>query len=416
MELTLSPRPIGGRLTAIASKSQAHRLLICAALADRATKILCAETSQDMDATARALATLGADFTYRNGAYAVYPMEMPRGDRELDCGESGSTLRFLLPVVGALGVSATFRLRGRLAERPLSPLWEAMEAHGCRLSRPDADTVRCEGKLDGGRWEIAGNVSSQFISGLLLALPLTGEESDIMLTTPLESAPYADLTVQALRQFGVEAERTEYGWHIPQGWGYRSCGKAAVEGDWSNAAFWLCAGAISDPVTVEGLSLTSAQGDRAILSVLEAFGAKVEADESGVTVTPGDLRAIELDARHIPDLVPPIALVAACAQGTTRIFGAERLRLKESDRLQSVAAALAALGASVEITTDGLFVTGSRLTGGTVDSQNDHRIALLAAIAVGACTRPIVLRGAEAVNKSYPRFWEDYRTLTRERR
>ena len=414
MELTLSPRPVGGTIAAVASKSQAHRLMICAAFADRATKIVCAETSQDMEATARALAALGAELSYLNGAYTVYPMEMPHGDAVLDCGESGSTLRFLLPVVGALGVSATFRLHGRLAERPLSPLWEAMEAHGCRLSRPSADEVRCEGRLDGGRWEIAGNVSSQFISGLLLALPLTGEESDIMLTTPLESAGYIDLTVQVLRQFGVEAERTETGWRVPQSWGYRSCGKATVEGDWSNAAFWLCAGAISDPVTVEGLSLSSAQGDRAILPILEQFGAKVEASGDAVTVTPGDLHGVEIDARNIPDLVPPLALVAACAKGTTRIFGAERLRLKESDRLQSVADTLSALGANGEITADGLRITGSRLTGGIVDSHNDHRIAMTAAIAACACTRPVVLRGAEAVKKSYPRFWEDYKRMKEE--
>lgn len=415
MELTLTPRLIGGTVAAIASKSQAHRLLICAALADRATKIVCAEPSQDMDATARALAALGADFSYLNGAYTVYPLEMPRGDAVLDCGESGSTLRFLIPVVGALGISATFRLRGRLAERPLSPLWEAMEAHGCTLSRPSKDEVRCEGRLDGGHWEIAGNVSSQFISGLLLALPLTREESDIMLTTPLESAGYVDLTAQALRQFGVEVTRTETGWRLPQSRGYRSCGRAAVEGDWSNAAFWLCAGAISAPVTVEGLSASSAQGDRAIVSVLERFGAKVELCGDSVTVTPGDLHGIELDARDIPDLVPPVALVAACAKGTTRIFGAERLRLKESDRLQSIAATLSALGATVEITEDGLQITGSRLTGGAVSSCSDHRIAMMAAIAACVCPRPIILRGAEAVKKSYPRFWEDYKQMHRTR-
>ncbi|MBQ3355885.1 MAG: 3-phosphoshikimate 1-carboxyvinyltransferase [Oscillospiraceae bacterium] len=413
MELTLSPRPIGGKIAAIASKSAAHRLMICAALSDRATKISCAETSKDVEATARVLTALGADFTYGNGAYTVYPLQLPRGDQVLDCGESGSTLRFLLPVVGALGVSATFRLHGRLAERPLSPLWEAMQAHGCCLSRPSADTVLCEGRLRGGIWEIAGNVSSQFISGLLFALPLTGEASEIVLSTPLESAGYADLTVQALRQFGVEAERTETGWRIPKGQGFRSCGRAAVEGDWSNAAFWLCAGAISAPVTVEGLSLTSAQGDRAILSVLERFGANVETGSGSVTVTPGELHAIELDARHIPDLVPPIALVAACAQGTTRIFGAERLRLKESDRLQSVADALTALGADVTITADGLLIRGGRLCGGRADICNDHRIAMMAAIAACACTQTVTLRGAEAVNKSYPRFWEDYRILTR---
>lgn len=413
MELTLSPRPIGGTIRAIASKSQAHRLLIAAALADRATKLVCAETSADIDATVRALAALGADFTYLNGGWTVYPMELPRGDLVLDCGESGATLRFLLPVVGALGVSATFRLRGRLAERPLSPLWEAMEAHGCRLSRPCADEVRCEGRLDGGLWEIAGNVSSQFLSGLLLALPLTGEESDIMLTIQLESAPYVELTAQVLRQFGVEAEHTAAGWHIPQGRGYRSCGKTAVEGDWSNAAFWLCAGAISDPVTVEGLSLSSAQGDRAILPILERFGARVTACGDAVTVAPGDLNGIALDARDIPDLVPPIAAVAACAQGTTQVFGAERLRLKESDRLQSIADALTALGAEVSVTTDGLMIRGGRLTGGTVDSRNDHRIAMMAAILACACTRPVVIRGAEAVKKSDPRFWEDYKRMIR---
>ena len=407
MELTLSPRPIGGTVASIASKSQAHRLLICAALAWRSTKIICAESSADIDATIRCLAALGADFSRRNGTITVYPMELPRGDRELDCGESGSTLRFLLPVVGALGVGATFRLHGRLAERPLSPLWEEMERHGCRLSRPTADTLRCEGRLSGGTYQIAGDVSSQFISGLLFALPLTGEESDIMLTSKAESAGYIELTVHALRQFGIAAEQTASGWHIPSGSFYASCGKAAVEGDWSNAAFWLCAGAISRPVTVTGLNPDSLQADREITEILGRFGAEVRSDESGVHAAPSALHAIEIDARNIPDLVPPIAAVAACARGTTTIFGAERLRIKESDRLKSVADALRAVGGQVEITPDGLKITGCPLHGGTIDSSNDHRIAMLAGILSSVCSQPITLMGAEAVRKSYPSFWEE---------
>ena len=407
MELTLSPRPIGGTVASIASKSQAHRLLICAALAWQSTKIICAESSADIDATIRCLAALGADFSRRDGTITVYPMELPRGDRELDCGESGSTLRFLLPVVGALGVGAAFRLHGRLAERPLSPLWEEMERHGCRLSRPTPDTLRCEGRLSGGTYQIAGDVSSQFISGLLFALPLTGEESDIMLTSKAESAGYIALTVHALRQFGIAAEQTASGWHIPSGSFYASCGKAAVEGDWSNAAFWLCAGAISRPVTVTGLNPDSLQADREITEILRRFGAEVRSDESGVHVAPSALHAIEIDARNIPDLVPPIAAVAACARGTTTIFGAERLRIKESDRLKSVADALRAVGGQVEITPDGLHITGCSLHGGTIDSSNDHRIAMLAGILSSVCSQPITLTGAEAVRKSYPSFWEE---------
>ena len=407
MELTLSPRPIGGTVASIASKSQAHRLLICAALAWQSTKIICAESSADIDATIRCLAALGADFSRRDGTITVYPMELPRGDRELDCGESGSTLRFLLPVVGALGVGATFRLHGRLAERPLSPLWEEMERHGCRLSRPTPDTLRCEGRLSGGTYQIAGDVSSQFISGLLFALPLTGEESDIMLTSKAESAGYIALTVHALRQFGIAAKQTASGWHIPSGSFYASCGKAAVEGDWSNAAFWLCAGAISRPVTVTGLNPDSLQADREITEILRRFGAEVRSDESGVHVAPSALHAIKIDARNIPDLVPPIAAVAACARGTTTIFGAERLRIKESDRLKSVADALRAVGGQVEITPDGLQITGCSLHGGTIDSSNDHRIAMLAGILSSVCSQPITLLGAEAVRKSYPSFWEE---------
>lgn len=411
MKLTLSARPIGGEIRAIASKSQAHRLLICAAFAEKPTKIVCAERSQDIDATAQCLSALGADITYCGDTFTVYPVSMPKSNAVLDCGESGSTLRFLLPVVAALGVSAEFVLHGRLSERPLSPLWELLQANGIVLSRPTANTLHIEGRLRSGRYEIAGDVSSQFISGLLFALPLSGGDSDIMLTSELQSAPYVDMTLAALKTFGIHAEPTQNGWHLARGQSYRSCGKIRVEGDWSNAAFWLCAGAICAPMRVHGLDLASPQGDRAILEVLRRFGAKIEQDESAVTVCPAYLNGIELDATNIPDLVPPIALVAACAKGTTRIYGAERLKIKESNRLLSVSQVLNCLGGKVAVTDDGLIIEGSAILGGAVESQNDHRIAMLAAIASTVSRGSIELSGAEAVKKSYPRFWEDFKSL-----
>lgn len=396
MERRIFPHPLGGSICAIPSKSQAHRLLICAALSDGETVIHCPQTSADIEATAGCLRSLGSAISYEKGCYRVLPIRSKPEHPCLDCSESGSTLRFLLPVAAALGGRTDFLLRGRLAQRPLSPLWEEMERHGCTLSRPREDLLRCEGTLTGGSFRLAGNISSQFISGLLFALPLLKEPSDIMLTTPLESVGYVEMTKAALAAFDHR---------------YHSHGSYRVEGDWSNAAFWLCAGALSRPVTVKGLSPDSPQGDRQISSLLEAFGAKTAWTEEGFTVSPAPLHGIDIDAGDIPDLVPPLALLAACAKGRSRIYNARRLRIKESDRLQSVAHTLNALGGQVEITSDGLNITGGTLTGGRVDSYNDHRIAMLAAIASCVCQGEVQLTGSGAVNKSYPRFWEDFAAM-----
>ncbi|MBR6826119.1 MAG: 3-phosphoshikimate 1-carboxyvinyltransferase, partial [Oscillospiraceae bacterium] len=345
-----------------------------------------------------------------NRTFIVEPMKAGRFG-ELDCGESGSTLRFLLPVVAVLGCGGEFILRGRLARRPLSPLQELLEEKGITFARPAPDRLRIEGKLNPGTFAIAGNVSSQFITGLLLALPLLEEGSEIALTTPLESAPYVELTLAVLRLFGLRMPPYKKGWQIPGGLGYHTPGKLRAEGDWSNGAFWLCAGAVSRPVTVLGLDANSTQGDRRIADILEAFGAKVDRTEEGVTVSPGVLKGIDLDARDIPDLVPPLALVAACAQGTTTITGAARLRLKESDRLESIAAALRSLGGRVEVTEDGLMIRGGKLFGGRVNSAEDHRIAMLGALASCVCSASVRVVGAEAVEKSYPDFWEDFERM-----
>lgn len=407
MNLTITPSPLSGVIPAIPSKSRAHRLLICAALAKTSTALDCQGTSRDIEATAACLSAMGAAVCRRGGGFAVTPGPV-QSPCALPCGESGSTLRFLLPVAAALGLDAVFRMEGRLSQRPLAPLDRELEAHGAALSRPEPDALRCTGQLRPGAFTLPGNVSSQYISGLLFALPLLDRPSTLTVTGAVESAPYIAMTLDALRQFGVEVMVENQVYHIPA-CGYQSPGRAAVEGDWSNAAFWLCAGALGRGITVTGLDSESLQGDKAVFDLLARFGAKTK---PGFTASAGSLRPLEIDAAAIPDLVPVLSVVAAAAPGTTRIYNAGRLRLKESDRIETVWRLLTNLGADAEQTADGLLIHGGRpLTGGTVDSCNDHRIAMAAAVASTLCTAPVTVLNAGAVSKSYPGFWEDFERL-----
>ena len=397
MRAVIHPVPLAGTLPAIASKSQAHRLLICAALADRPTRIRCATLSADIRATAACLRALGAGVSYEDGAFTVTPAAVPRAGAVLDAGESGSTLRFLLPVVCALGVGADIVMHGRLPERPLSPLWEELEAHGAVLSRPRRDVLRVSGRLSGGAYTLDAGVSSQFISGLLFALPLTGGAGSITLTGRAESVSYVRMTLRALETFGISVTPGESGYVIPGGQRYISPGSAAVEGDWSNAAFFICADRIlGGTISLTGLDPDSPQGDRAVerLSLQVAAGSAV------------------VDCRDVPDLVPVLAVLAAVSPGVTRFVGAGRLRLKESDRLETTADLLRRLGGEAEVHPDGLTIRGREtLRGGEVSGAGDHRIAMCAAVAALKCAGPVILHGAEAVNKSYPAFWEDWRAL-----
>lgn len=394
MNITILPGPLSGTVPAIPSKSQAHRFLICAAFAAGETKILCPETSQDIDATAACLTALGAAVARTPKGFLVRPGARPTS-ASLGPGESGSTLRFLLPVIGAFGVDATFFLRGRLPQRPLSPLWEEMERMGCRLSRPTENTLRCEGKLRSGEYTLDGGVSSQFISGLLLALPHLDGDSRLHLTGKVESKPYIDLSRQAIAAFGGTSRETEDGYVIPGGQVWQSPGKISVEGDWSNGAFWLCAGALGNPVTCTGLRADSTQGDKAVQALLPGFAQ-------------GDM---EIDMSQIPDLMPILSVAAANGRGVTQFVNAGRLRIKESDRIATVAALINNLGGHAEEQPAGLTVYPTGLRGGTVSAAGDHRIAMSAAIASTVCREPVTILGAEAVEKSYPAFWADFQAL-----
>ena len=380
MDITIHPRPLRGEIEVIPSKSMAHRYLICAAFSDRPTQLRCGETNQDIEATVDCLNALGAEILRTDSGYTVFPAKELPPQAELNCRESGSTLRFMLPIVGALGVDATFQMAGRLPQRPLSPLWEEMERMGCTLTRPTADTIRCNGRLKAGEYIIDGGVSSQFITGLLFATALMDGKSNITITGTLESRPYVDMTKQALKIFEAPY--------------FRSPGYFDVEGDWSNGAFLLAAQWLGSDLWVLGLNQTSIQGDRAVVDILKAL-------EMGTPT---------ISAKDIPDLVPILSVVAAAKHGAV-FTDIRRLRLKESDRVSSTIAMIENLGGKAEADENTLTIYGTGLTGGTVDAVNDHRIAMSAAIAATVCKEAVTILGAECVKKSYPKFWEEYARL-----
>ncbi|MDO4806166.1 MAG: 3-phosphoshikimate 1-carboxyvinyltransferase [Coriobacteriales bacterium] len=412
METLVTPSSLQGSVNAIASKSMAHRLLILSALCEEPCELVCNTTSQDIEATRDCLAGIWQRLH-------ALDKEQEQERLQLDCAESGSTLRFLLPVVCALGISARLVCHGRLSQRPLAPLDEQLRAHGAHLEW-NQNALEVDGALRGGTFVMPGNVSSQYVSGLLLAAPLLREPTVLLVKKPVESRPYitltinalglfgADLSVQSTTQNGVAYER--YGVQPRPLVAPRTC---VVEGDWSNAAFWLAAGALErEGLTVTGLDLASAQGDRAVLAALTSFGARIARKGSAARATKDTPRAATLDVSAIPDLVPPLAAVAATAPGTSRFLNAGRLRLKESDRLASVTGAINAMGGSAHVCDDDLVVEGTeRLRGGVVDAHNDHRIAMMAAIMATHATGPTRILGSECVAKSYPTFWEDYHKL-----
>ena len=389
MDITLFPRKLSGTVAAIPSKSQAHRLLICAAFADAPTRLYCPQVNRDIEATAGCLTALGATVQRTEEGYLVHPAKEIPASAVLNCYDSGSTLRFLLPIAGALGVDTRFQMTGRLPQRPLSPLWEELERMGCTLSRPEPDTICCTGRLRSGTYRISGSVSSQFITGLLFAIGLMDGESQIEIQGKLESKPYVVLTQKAMSLFHVDTD----GYRVSGGQRFLTPGTVHVEGDWSNGAFFLAAKALGSDVHVTNLDPDSPQGDRATASLLEQL--------NGFLVIPSE---------DIPDLVPILAVVAAANRGAV-FTHVQRLRLKESDRVNTVISLLTALGGKAEATQDTLTVQGTGLTGGTVDAHNDHRIAMAAAIAATACTRPVTILGAECVEKSYPQFFQEYARL-----
>ena len=410
MELILNGGVLQGEVRAIPSKSVAHRALICAALSDGRTTLELPEGGEDLKATVRCLRAMGAEVGRSGESIEVRPMAGTVEKAVLDCGESGSTLRFLLPVAAAQLKEAVFTGRGRLPERPISGLSEALRQNGAHIAG-ERLPLAVSGALHAGDFTIEGNVSSQYVSGLLMALPLLDGDSRILLKSPLCSAPYVRLTSAILTRFGIEFQESGEGYLVHGSQRYRSPGALAIEGDWSAAAFFLSAGALGGEVGVKGLRLDSTQGDRAIVELLRSFGATLRMVSDTVYAAKAPMRGCTVDVSDIPDLLPVLAVIAACADGTSEFVHAEHLRGKESDRLASTAALINALGGRARAYPDRLEVTGGRLCGGTVESFGDHRIVMAAAVAASVCGERTVIRGAQAAAKSYPGFFSDFAAL-----
>lgn len=413
MDIVISPQSLNGQISAMPSKSHAHRVLICAALADAESKIELARLSDDMIVTMNCLRALGAEINWQQGICTVKPIsDAPKDMPVIDCGESGSTLRFLLPIVAALGFPAHFIGSGRLPERPLQPLVDRLRDGGATLSS-DHLPLTVNDQFTGNSITLPGNISSQYISGLLLAAPLCPKGLRIHLTAKLESAAYVDITIATMASFGVQVTYEENGFSVAAGARYQAPkDPIRIEGDWSNAAFFLAAGALSGRIDMSGLAFDSPQGDRAIVEILRAFGAIVAKVDDRLIVESAPLSGMSIDVSDIPDLVPILAVVASAAEGCTYFTNAGRLRIKESDRLATTAALINNLGGNAAIEGDDLIVQGYRPNGGIASSHNDHRIAMSAAI-LGAtlAKEKVTIVGAQAVNKSYPDFFNDFKML-----
>jgi len=406
---TIKPSTLTGEITILPSKSYVHRILIAAAFADGVTEVVAETSADDVHKTAGCLRALGCGIEYENGAFKVSGgMKSGKETVTMDCGESGTTYRFMVPIVAALGRNCEFKVAGKLGERPMSDLLGCLTDNGMKID--NTSPLRISGKIASGDFRISGKVSSQYISGLLLALPSLDGDSKIIIDGKIASIDYVNITLDVLKQFGIKIERTDYGFFVPGKQTFKSPGRIVAESDWSNAAFFLAAGAISGDLTVKGLNMDSVQGDKAIMDVLQDCGADFKVTPDGISIKTSNLKGSQLDALHTPDMVPIASVIAANAKGETVIMNIERLRDKESDRLQATLEIMSALG--VEAKTDGftLWISGrtdilpSSIP--IISGHNDHRIVMASAIA-GLKTE-LSVTDPHAVKKSYPNFWEEY--------
>ncbi|NLL56303.1 MAG: 3-phosphoshikimate 1-carboxyvinyltransferase [Clostridiales bacterium] len=408
MQVVLKKAFLQGEVDIIMSKSYAHRLLILSALSDNSTKIVGRSDAQDILATISCLKALGAEIIDTYDGYLVHPITNAAKYSVCNAGESGSTLRFLLPVSAIFNCQCQFEVTGRLSKRPLEDLANALIAGGVEVTK--TAPYKVSGKLKSGEYTIRGDISSQYISGLMFALPLLEGDSKIIIEGNLASKSYIDITLDAINKFGVDIEETHYGYFIKGGQRYISPKEVKVECDWSNGAFFLAAGAINGDMLVKGLDISSKQGDKEIYNILRKMGADITSVHKGIRVKKSKLKAIEIDADNIPDLVPIISVLCSYASNTSVIKNVERLRYKESDRIESTIKMMSSLG--IQIGYNGnLNVQGGKVLGGTVDGYNDHRIVMSASIAALNARGETLITTAKAVQKSYPNFFSEYKAL-----
>ena len=407
--------PLSGTIPSIPAKAHAHRALIAASLATSPSTILISHSSKDIDATMDSLRTLGATITYEQGVAHITPGSAPTIGQVLP-HESGTTLRLLLPVSASICDTVKVDAKGRLPERPLEPLLSEMKSHGVSFSQ-EAPPFTMTGRLQGGIFSMTGSVSSQFFSGLLLASPQLGRTT-VNCTSSLQSKDYVTLTIETMKDFGVHVTETltEEGhpnFTIEGNQHFHGNEHYPIEGDWSNGAIWLVAAAMTgQSISVTGLRPDSVQADKRILFILESAGVTCTWNDTTVTVTGKAHEPIHVNLEQMPDLLPILSSLACSIEGESTFINGARLRLKESDRLEAVAQLAHDSGGTVRVEEDNLYIRGTgTLTGGTVDCVNDHRLVMAGALNALIATSPMILKDSEAISKSYPHFFTDWKQL-----
>jgi 3-phosphoshikimate 1-carboxyvinyltransferase len=419
--IEITPKKLKGTLEIPPSKSVSHRAIISAGLAKGESIISNVLLSEDMWATCKAVEAFGGIIRYEEEKNHRYTLRIKGTDEvklrtdEVECNESGSTLRFIIPILLLQDQPVTVKGKGRLVTRPMTPYYDIFKEKKINyqhLINGQDLPLLLKGKLLPGNYALKGSVSSQFITGLLFALPLLVEDSVIEITTPLESKPYIDITIEMLKNFGVSIINDDYHcFYIKGNQQYQSC-DYRVDGDFSQAAFWLVAGSIGEEIHCLDLDLNSKQGDQVIVDLIKKMGGKIKIQPNEITIMNKKTHGIEIDVSQCPDLVPILGVLGSLSSGTTRIINGERLRYKESDRIMATADVLNILGAKITETKDGLIIQGiNNFSGGMVKSHNDHRIAMAVAMASIASDGKIILEDAQVVKKSYPHFWEDFKTM-----
>lgn len=418
-KVLIAPTKFNGKIHIPSSKSMGHREIICAGLAQGTSVIDNISMSKDIEATCRCLQALGVQienvpsrFAGRTALRVTGSGKLAAAESGADCGESGSTLRFIIPLAALLDKPFTLTGHGRLVSRPLQAYYDIFDSQQLGYSTENGQLpLTVNGRLQPGHYQLPGDVSSQYVSGLLFALPLLEGNSVLEITSPLESASYVNLTLSCLAKYGIKIENEGHRlYKIPGRQKYQPQ-NSNVEGDWSQAAFWLVAGALGKQVSSTGLTADSLQGDRAVLNIMQRMGAKITQEQDAVTAEQSTTAGCVIDAADCPDIIPILTVLVAVSTGTTKIINAARLRIKECDRLAAMTSELNKLGAKITELPDGLIIEGCAqgLRGGAqVDAWNDHRIAMSLAVAAAACNEPFTLTGAASVAKSYPEFWQDY--------
>lgn len=413
MKVTIEPKILNGEVSIPPSKSMSHRAIIAAALSNGHSKINNLIFSQDIDATCDAMQNFGIHINKYCDRVDVFSKgKIVTPTHKVNCHESGSTLRFLIPFGAMVDEPVVFDGKGKLKTRPLTPYFDIFNEQSIRYDYRDSLPLVVEGNLKPGRFVIPGDISSQFITGLLFVLPLLDGDSEIEISSPLESKGYIDLTLEVLKEFGIEVENNDHEVYRIKGNQKYDSKEYRVEGDYSQAAFWIVAGLIGGEVCLKDLNINSKQGDKEVVDIVTRMEGLLELENNSITAKRSETKGTIIDASQCPDIIPVLTVLAALSEGRTEIINASRLRIKESDRLKAISTELNKLGAHVEEKEEGLVIYGkTELEGGVVDGWNDHRIVMSLAIASIRCKNPVTITGSSAIKKSYPTFFEDFAKL-----